>query len=372
MPWINFLHFYQPPTQDRKVVEGINKESYEHIADILNNNSQWRFTLNITGCLLEQLEEYGCSAFIRSVKKALEEGRIELVGSAKYHAILPLLPEKEALRQIRENEKTLKRYFGEAYKPRGFFFPEMAYGQNIARLIEKEGFEWVILGEPAYPGKVDWKKRYKIKGTDLTAVFNDRNISKTYVPRTVLEMEAEDIIFTATDGELYGHHHKDKEGSLEKAVKEVRTMTISEMIDGLSDIEEVEPRPSSWESTEEELAAGIPYALWADPENPIHKKLWVLTREIIKAVEKNVNDNNYEWARRHLDRALASCTFWWCSKKKPSPFCPVTWNPDEVEKGLNELIKAVRSLDSLSKEKKIKFEKKYFNIKKMVWEEHWK
>lgn len=381
MYWLNFLHLYQPPTQDRQLIEKVDNESYKPLINILTKFPNYRITLNITGCLLEMLEAYGRTSVINVIKKLLDKEQIELVGSAKFHPILPLIPDEEVKRQIRINNETLKKYFGELYKPKGFFLPEMAYNKNIAKIIEDEGFQWIILGELAYNGKfntVNWDKGYTIKGTDLKVVFNNQKISKTFVPETILKLSKEEnppnFIITATDCELYGHHHKDREDILTNLLTnghQVTTLTISELFEKYETFEKVKPLASTWESTEEELKKNIPYSLWNDPENKIQTKLWRITYDIIRIVNKHKNDPNFYWARWHLDRSLASCTFWWCSRKKPSPFCPITWNPDEIEKGLNELIKALRSIENLPKKEKIKFEKQYFNIKKLIWQEHW-
>ena len=90
-----------------------------------------------------------------------------------------------------------------------------------------------------------------------------------------------------------------------------------------------------------------------------------------KLVDKYKEDKNWHWARNHLDRGVSSCTFWWASGKKPSDFSPLTWNPDMIDNGSEELIKAVRSLDAASNKEKIKAEKIYIDIKKNTWTDHW-
>ncbi|MFA7088380.1 MAG: hypothetical protein WC146_03505, partial [Patescibacteria group bacterium] len=69
---------------------------------------------------------------------------------------------------------------------------------------------------------------------------------------------------------------------------------------------------------------------------------------------------------------FASCTFWWASAKDFRLFGPISWSPDEIERGLNEFIRAVRALDNTTTKKiKIQSEKIYIALKKMVWTKHW-
>jgi hypothetical protein len=71
---------------------------------------------------------------------------------------------------------------------------------------------------------------------------------------------------------------------------------------------------------------------------------------------------------------LASCTFWWASSKDfRHIFGPYAWNPDEINKRVNELVKAVRSLEKDTDLKtKIKIENLALDIKKVIWEKHWR
>ena len=72
-------------------------------------------------------------------------------------------------------------------------------------------------------------------------------------------------------------------------------------------------------------------------------------------------------------RGLQSCTFWWSSARDFSrQFGPLSWGPDEIERGTNDLIRAVRSLSSEStRDAKLQAEKLYSAIIKMVWQKHW-
>ena len=100
-----------------------------------------------------------------------DRGRIEFLESAKYHAFLPLLPESEIIRQIILNNKTNSKYFGSVYKPTGFFSPEMAYSDKVARIAKKLGYKWIIADELAFSGKenqADFSKIYILNRLSLT------------------------------------------------------------------------------------------------------------------------------------------------------------------------------------------------------------
>jgi len=379
LTWVNFLHIYQPPNQFPEILDQVVKESYLPLIQLAKKYPRFYFTLNINASLTEQLAERGYRKIIDGLTFLARRRQIEFTGSAAYHPILPLLPDNEIRHQIEKNDEINKKYFGNAYKPAGFYSPEMAYSNRLAGIIKKAGFKWIILDENQVDAKVNPSKKYLIKSKGLEVIFRERKLSKSYPPEVLAKRlaeaeEGEIIGISATDGEIYGHWHKDDRRVLQKLVAKtnVNILRVTDFLFERQGRELVTPFRSSWESLPKEISSGIPFRLWNDPRNKLHQKLWQLAKLAIKIVNENKKDPNYYWARWHLDRGLASCTFWWCSRMRPSPFCPVTWNPDEVEKGLIQLIRSIRSLEKLSPKNKLSVEKKYFQLQKLIWETHWK
>ncbi|NIA18447.1 MAG: polysaccharide deacetylase family protein, partial [Actinobacteria bacterium] len=242
MLWINFIHLYQPANADAHIIKEATEKSYYRIIRAMEEHPGIKFTFNITGCLVLRWEELGYLDLVKRIKSLIKKKQIELTGTAAYHPLLPLIPEEEAIRQIKDQEKILKKYFGQK-KPDGFFLPEMAYSPKIGKLIKKLGYKWIILDEIAYNGKleqVDFNKKYYDKATGLKIIFRSRNLSKSYVPETILKLmpknkspqplpnQVEDklftkegniLIITATDAELYGLRHIDHTAEFEKLLK---------------------------------------------------------------------------------------------------------------------------------------------------------
>lgn len=374
--WVNFIHIYQPPWQQRGVVEQVASESYEYLFKLLERHRDFKCTLNITGSLLEQLAVFRPD-LVKQLQRIVKRGQVELSSSAKYHALLPLLAEREIRRQIELNQEILAKYF-DLKDIRGFYLPEMAYNKKVAKIINDFGFDWTILDPINYKGRLSPLKAYKIDGVDIKVIFRNREVSKSYPAEVIYKrLEANyrnETIISATDGEIYGHFHNDWQGHLEKVLQDSRVeiLSIRDYLSKFVDFEKISLRDGSWESKESELKKKIPYILWNDPKNKIHRLLWDLVDLASELVYKYKADKNFVWARRHLDKGLSSCTFWWASAKKPSDFSPLTWNPDMIDNGSEELVRAVRSLDKAKSNEKIKAEKLYIEIKKNTWMNHWR
>ncbi len=378
LTWVNCLHIYQPPWQREEVVRLVTRESYELIIATLKKFPHWNLTLNISGTLLDTFEKLGYQTLLKDIALLVRRKQIELTGSSQYHAFLPQLPASEIVRQIDLQEQTLKKYF-KKYRPKGFFVPELAYTTRIGKLLRERGYHWIMLDPISTTSKPATSTRYIEKATGLTVVFRNRAISKGYPPELLFKSlkkksAAARTVITATDGELYGHFHKDWQDHLKQLLESdtISTARVSDYIATLGKKELIKLHDASWETKSHQLHAKNPFSIWYNRHNPIHRDLWSLAHYAIHSLKHHVSDPNYRWAREHLDRGLASCAWWWASEVKTSTFGSLAWSPDEIERGATELIKAVRSLTTISSASKIRAEKLYSTLLGHMWTKHWK
>lgn len=373
--WINFLHIYQPPWQNKGVLEQVASESYEYLLVLFERYPNFKVSLNVTGNLIEQLSDYRPD-LLKRLQSLVVTGQIELCASSKYHAILPLLSKSQIQRQIELNQEILAKYF-DINRIKGFYMPEMAYSDDVAKIVKKMGFTWLILDPIHCQTKHQSDIFYIHKQTKLKLVFRNREISKAYPAEVIYKKLKQNLnsetIVTATDGEIYGHFHQDWQGHLEKILQNSNLLvkTVAQYLEEAKDAKLINLRQASWESSELELKQRIPFALWNNPKNKIHQSLWQLVDLASQLVVKYKQDKNLFWARQHLDRGVSSCTFWWASAQKPSDFSSLTWNPDMIDAGVEELVRVIRSLSSASVKEKLKAEKIYLDIKKNTWFTHW-
>ncbi len=356
MYWANFLHIYQPPTQTNEIVDKVTRECYRPLVEMLQAHPHGRITLNINACLTELLDRCGHGDVIEGLKALAESGQIEFTGSVKYHPILPLIPRSEMERQIRLNEETNRHYFGDAYRPRGFFPPEMCYSKAVAEVVHRLGYRWIIVDEIAYDGRLGGpptERCFTVSGLGpLGVFFKERRLSAGITYGSCPDMEAlrrlladgppvEGYLLTGTDGEVYGHHRPGQERLLEEAFgdPQITTVTVSELLDLFADREEVEPLESSWSTWEDEMDQGVPYPQWHDPSNPIHELQWQLARLALEALEASADESaGRPQARQLLDEGLHSCQWWWAS-------CRPWWDTGMVDRGAALLVEAVKALE---------------------------
>ncbi len=361
MYWANFLHIYQPAAQQPDILEAIANQSYRPLLEGFKNNPKLRLTLNFSGALLELFDKYGYKDILDSLRELGASGRAEFTSSAKYHAFLPFLSADEIIRQIKINDETNKFFLGKAYKPKGFFPPEMAYSENLAPALESLGFEWVILDEIAKggaPGSVDYSKLYRIKNSKLLVFFRERRLSNLIMSavvrskETLFEAMKDDLkssryVFTAMDGETFGHHRPGLEKMLLDILRsdDFNMAQVSDLPKYFKEVEEVSPVRSTWASSKEDIDQNIQFLSWSDPENAIHKWQWELLTLVLNEVyAMDKSGPTYKLVRHEMDLGLASDHFWWASAK---PW----WSVEMIEAGAFKLLQTIRMIPGVSEEK---------------------
>ncbi len=385
MNWAHFLHIYQPADQHPGILDKIANESYRPLIRGLYKTPNAKITLNINAVLAELLFEHGFRDVVDGIKDLVEMGKVELTGSAKFHAFLPLLPESELERQIVLNHETNKRFFGDSFNPKGFFPPEMAYSPKVAGVVKKLGYEWILVDEVSVFGVSEAERRdvlYQIKDLGLKVFFREKRASNIIMGALVrsnesLERAMGDVtnsnnyVITAMDGETFGHHRPGLDLALFEILGNSRfpCVRISDLLTLYTDVKEVVPMDCTWATSVKDALAGNPYNLWLDQQNPIHKNEWQLAEHAIKLVneseysdskmpklleesknwdqmtdeEKSREEKKRRWlkCRDALDRALNSDPWWWASAK---PW----WSVEMIEKGMFSLYKVVNELPDVS------------------------
>jgi alpha-amylase/alpha-mannosidase (GH57 family) len=380
--WAQLLHFYQPPTQVPSMLKRICDESYRPLLHVFEEYPNARVTINFNGVLTDMLMDCGHKDVVDGLRSLAENGQLEFTGTGKYHPILPLIPKEEVKRQIDLNMQTNRRFFGKAYAPQGFFPPEMCYSQDILQPIIKAGYRWIILSGIACPAEwpLDIIYRAGCDGQEIAVFFRDDVLSNRISFRNVEAKEfiahleqwqgkRENIyVVTAMDAETYGHHIQGWERiflakvyeELEpwpehtpdiqqatvlagqhvslltngEAATKIQMVTLSELLDLFPQSQMIDPKPSSWSTTADDMKVGNYYPLWQDKNNEVHHLQWEHLGICIELVNKALECADNEESRRSatiarglLDRAEHSCQMWWASN------CPM-WDINLIHMGL--------------------------------------
>ncbi|MGD9647959.1 MAG: alpha-amylase/4-alpha-glucanotransferase domain-containing protein, partial [Pirellulales bacterium] len=103
-----------------------------------------RFALHNSGCLTEWLSG-NHPDYLDRVAGLVASGRVELIGGPWQEAILPMLPSRDRIGQIRQHSQWIERRLGA--KVRGAWVPERVWEQSLASDLASAGIEYVILDD---------------------------------------------------------------------------------------------------------------------------------------------------------------------------------------------------------------------------------
>jgi alpha-amylase/alpha-mannosidase (GH57 family) len=363
--WAPLLHTYQPTFQDPDMLRRINRECYKPLFSMLQEHDNTAFSLNLNANLIDMLQEFNLTETLEIINFLRSDGKIEVVGTAKFHPILPLIPEKEAKRQILLNEETHKNIFNK-WERNGFFPPELSINSNTIKVVQELGYKWMLLSGIACP--VNWSSHQIYHSPEgLNLFFRDDILSNKISFNSINAKEfvnhlkemfnnnneiknIDSYVITAMDSETFGHHHRNYERKFLSKVlelineeEEIQLILISEL-DKLFPAHNnpIIPRDSSWSTTEEDLEEHIAYPLWDHPNNSTHQTYWkmmIATEHLMKYtselshLEKPIIKTYVETARWLYDRCICSDTTWWANPDRG------IWSPNLIYKGIELLMK---------------------------------
>ncbi len=233
-------HFYQPPRADPftgRIPREPDAAPYanwnqritaECYAPLAGAGHFGRFSFNLGGTLARWLDEHAHATYERIV--AAERGYWEThtVGNGLaqpvHHTILPLARRRDKVCQVRWGIASFAHRFG--HQPEGMWLPEMAVDYETLEIMAGEGMRFTILSEEQVQGDLEagaGPYRVRLPGGGEIAVFvRDRALSdalsfgmpdSAYVDewlRDQVEWRCQrgDLLLIATDGETFGHHHR--------------------------------------------------------------------------------------------------------------------------------------------------------------------
>ena len=326
------LHLYQPVTQSEEVFRKVYKESYEPLLRRVGRLKNFKVSLDIPLSLLEQMDRFGYSEWLSDVKELVRIGKVELVGSAAYHPILPRISKDLIEQQAILNEYGLGYYLGDHQNLEGepaimvknlvgFFPPELAVDEKVLSTVDSLGYKWMIADETAIPGgtssnSTDVTKEsqygiYRYKDYETKIIVRNRALSNLLSFKRDMDMQEieealkyymekgkkddKDPSFAIVlDGEFFGHHYDKGFMLLDQLVILFRKLgidivTVSEYAsdDSVSSLSNL--RTSSWGASDEEMAAGNIYPMWDNPGNEIHKLQWEILESLVDLYKRDPN-----------------------------------------------------------------------------------
>jgi len=332
------LHAYQPPypIQEPEVVRRIVQNTYRPFVEEINRRQHLKIVLNVQGCLTQILcEEY--PDIVDQLRKAIDDGKIELLDSACYHPIMPLIDSNSRQLQIEEHRTFNNKAYGLKGKRKGFWPPEQAISTEVVKELAKEYDAIICPSNTLFhyqPGRL-----YAIRNQGKRAFLlcRDKGVSNRIAFRQHggVESVVSEIRYTcdkigvplvlAMDIETFGEHQRgyfDFFFSLlnHRCIRSVGTDALS----GYHVEEKDEIASTTWSTDDEDRNRGIAFPLWNHPQNAIHQTQHAHMALLIAAAKISNAEKSWKYlAAQH------SCQFWWAHGFGHM------WSPGMIRKGFD-------------------------------------
>ncbi|MFH1006585.1 MAG: alpha-amylase/4-alpha-glucanotransferase domain-containing protein [Candidatus Latescibacterota bacterium] len=136
------IHNHQPVGNFEGVFEEACDRAYAPFLEVLRRHSQMKIGLHVSGVLLKWIEKHR-PKLIDSIGALVEKGQIEMWTGGFYEPILPAIPDRDKIGQIRKLTRYLEDLFGQT--PKGMWVAERVWEPHLPKAISEAGVEYALL-----------------------------------------------------------------------------------------------------------------------------------------------------------------------------------------------------------------------------------
>jgi len=138
------IHNHQPVGNFDHVIEDIYRSSYLPFLERVERHEQFRFSLHVTGPLLEWLQRHH-PEWLERAAFLVRAGRVEVLGGGFYEPILAAIPERDRVGQLRMMCDWVRQRLGADC--RGVWMAERVWEPHLAGSLARAGVEFALLDD---------------------------------------------------------------------------------------------------------------------------------------------------------------------------------------------------------------------------------
>ncbi|MDF9392514.1 MULTISPECIES: glycoside hydrolase family 57 [Methylococcus] len=352
------LNLHQPPGNLEHLLEHQTWEAkeilfaYDRIARSLWDYSDvGRVHLSVSGTLLETLSSPGFQERVYGIVDCgsllwhwQNQSIIDILGTAYYHPVLPLIPERDRVEHLKRWQGIAGHVFWRQ-RFNGFWPPEMGFSMELIPLLRKFGYRYVIVDsehvEPVTP--MAWQEiRYRPHiarhgSMEIIVIVRDRDLSdaqESGMEPAWFENELkertkwcnfEPLVTTCTDGEnggwfrnttqeanFWGAFYQPLLAAARKG-SDIQPVFIHDYLDRYGVFGEVKVKTGAWNTG---WHHGRDFTQWTGSE--AQKRGLAEIRALSDALHAELDKPRAQPAGHDLDMALwrllraeTSCNFYW-------------------------------------------------------------
>ncbi|KPK41980.1 MAG: hypothetical protein AMJ78_03930, partial [Omnitrophica WOR_2 bacterium SM23_29] len=138
------VHSHQPEGNFEWIFAEGYEKAYLPFLTILHRHPKIKMALHYTGCLLDWFANKH-PEFIKMLKELVKRGQVEVLSGGYYEPILPLIPERDIIGQIRLMNEKVEEFTG--YVPSGAWLAERVWEPTLIKPMAKAGIKYTIVDD---------------------------------------------------------------------------------------------------------------------------------------------------------------------------------------------------------------------------------
>jgi alpha-amylase len=135
------IHNHQPVGNFTSVLEDAYAKAYLPFLALLERHPSVRLSFHVSGALLDWLLERR-REYVQRLVALVHRGQIEMMGGGYYEPVLPAIPERDRVGQVKHMSNVVKEQFGAA--PTGCWLPERVWEPHLSKSLAKAGMVWTV------------------------------------------------------------------------------------------------------------------------------------------------------------------------------------------------------------------------------------
>lgn len=320
------------------------------VVAILARHPGLRATVAIASSVTRALLRHGAAEPLRLLGERAGDGQVAFLSTAAHGAFLPLLPIREAVRQLELNDAQNLEALGDfVFRPVGLFPPQLGYGPGLAGLAAMRGLRHLVLDELAYSGgerPLPHDRHFQVASSPVQPVFLDGKLSVRIESGLVVHAarlldtlhERRGHVAVRIPGRTLGPSGPGLALLLSAAHhRRILPALLDDVCAAFPEVEAVEPVACALGTEVKDLAEGVPYPRFGHPGNAWHSRLWRLVEIAAREAERlSRTPGGTDGLRPCLDEALDSAA-WSAGSGRPGK------DLDRVREGARLLVAALRA-----------------------------
>lgn len=359
------IHNHQPVGNFGWVIEDAYRKSYFAFLQLLSKYPAIRISLHFTGILYEWIAQNHPECF-ELMRTMIQRGQIELLTGGFDEPILPAIPDRDKVGQIRMQSEFIEREFG--VRPAGMWLAERVWEPSLPKYLHEAGVKYTILDDIhfRYSGLEESElngfyltedQGYQValfpiaKRLRYTIPFADPEETIAYL-RSLATESGDSLAVYADDGEKFGvwpktYEHCFINGWLERFLKllvdnlgwiemvtfsealatvpakgrvYLPTASYSEMNEWAMPVKAIEKYDSFVHKLKDiklhdEFESFVKGGFWRnfqtkyDESNNLHKRMLYVS-DLLESNKSALSPAVYEQARRLLYAGQCNCPYW--------------------------------------------------------------